>query len=128
MTQPGVYFTLNAPFVKIIGLYSNTSETTGVIDGGAAGTQQASFLLAQLQAAAAQRASNGGDPFALIFAVHHPPFTISSQHFPSPQMLQDIDGACKKAGIWPDLVLSGHAHLYERYTRVMASDGRRFPM
>ena len=88
--------------MKIIGLYSNTSETTGVINGGAAGTQQASFLLAQLQAAATQRAAKGGDPFALIIAVHHPPFTISSQHFPSPQMLQDIDTACKTAGIWPD--------------------------
>jgi hypothetical protein len=127
LTEPGVYFTLNAPFVKIIGLYSNTSETTGVLSGGAAGTQQSSFLVAQLQAAAAQRAVKGSDPFALIMAVHHPPFTISSQHFPSPQMLQEIDNACKTAGIWPDLVLSGHAHLYERYSRVMASDGRQIP-
>src|ERR1019366_525024 len=31
------------------------------------------------------------------------------------------------AGIWPDLVLSGHAHLYERYTRIMKSDGRKIP-
>jgi hypothetical protein len=127
LTEPGVYFTLNAPFVKIIGLYSNTSETTGLLSGGAAGTQQSSFLVAQLQAAAAERAAKGSDPFALIIAVHHPPFTISSQHFPSPQMLQEIDNACKTAGIWPDLVLSGHAHLYERYSRVMASDGRQIP-
>jgi hypothetical protein len=127
LTEPGVYFTLNAPFVKIIGLYSNTSETTGVLSGGAAGAQQSSFLVAQLQAAAAERAAKGSDPFALIVAVHHPPFTISSQHFPSPQMLQEIDNACKTAGIWPDLVLSGHAHLYERYSRVMASDGRQIP-
>lgn len=127
MTEPGVYFTLNAPFAKIIGLYSNTSETTGVLSGGAAGTQQSAFLLAQLQAAAAQRASQESDAFALIIAVHHPPFTVSSQHFPSPQMLQEIDDACKTAGIWPDLVLSGHAHLYERYTRVLASDGREIP-
>jgi Calcineurin-like phosphoesterase len=127
LTEPGVYFTLNAPFVKIIGLYSNTSETTGVLSGGAAGAQQSSFLVAQLQAAAAERAAKGSDPFALILAVHHPPFTISSQHFPSPQMLQEIDNACKTAGIWPDLVLSGHAHLYERYSRVMASDGRQIP-
>jgi hypothetical protein len=127
LTEPGVYFTLNAPFVKIIGLYSNTSETTGVLSGGAASAQQSSFLVAQLQAAAAERAAKGSDPFALIIAVHHPPFTISSQHFPSPQMLQEIDNACKTAGIWPDLVLSGHAHLYERYSRVMASDGRQIP-
>jgi hypothetical protein len=118
---------LNAPFVKIIGLYSNTSETVGVISGGAAGTQQTAFLLAQLQAAAAQRKQSGGAPFALIIAVHHPPFTISSEHFPSPQMLAQIDSACQTAGIWPDLVLSGHAHLYERYTRVMKADGRQIP-
>jgi hypothetical protein len=83
--------------------------------------------VAQLQAAATQRATKGSDPFALIIAVHHPPFTISSQHFPSPQMLQEIDDACKTAGIWPDLVLSGHAHLYERYTRTLATDARQIP-
>jgi hypothetical protein len=127
LTEPGVYFTLNAPFVKIIGLYSNTSETTGVLSGGPAGTQQSGFLVTQLQAAATQRATKGSDPFALIIAVHHPPFTISSQHFPSPQMLQEIDDACKTAGIWPDLVLSGHAHLYERYTRTLATDARQIP-
>jgi hypothetical protein len=127
MTQPGVYFTLNAPFIKIIGLYSNTSETTGVLSGGVVGTAQSSFLLAQLRAAAAQRNQKGSDSFALILAVHHPPFTISLDHFPSPQMLQEIDDACTTAGIWPDLVLSGHAHLYERYTRVMKTDGRQIP-
>src|SRR5580693_1295910 len=42
-------------------------------------------------------------------------------------MLAAIDAACQTAGIWPDLVLSGHAHLYERYTRVMKADGRQIP-
>lgn len=125
MTQPGVYFTLNAPFLKIIGLYSNTGETVGVLSGGAAGTAQLAFLESQLQAAAAQRAQKGAAPFALIIAVHHPPFTISSGHFPSPDMLAQIDSACGAAKVWPDLVLSGHAHLYERYTRVMKADGRQ---
>src|SRR5579864_7835017 len=31
MTQPGVYFTLDAPFVSIIGLYSNVLDGPGVI-------------------------------------------------------------------------------------------------
>ena len=31
MTQPGVYFTLDAPFVSIIGLYTNVLEGPGVI-------------------------------------------------------------------------------------------------
>jgi hypothetical protein len=121
MTQPGVYFTLNAPLVKIIGLYSNISEgaTEGVISGGVAGTAQLAFLQQQLKAAAQERAS--GNPRALILAVHHPPFTGSQDHAPSPKMLTDIDSACQQAGILPDLVLSGHAHLYERYTRFMGA-------
>jgi hypothetical protein len=118
MTQPGVYFTLDAPFAKIIGLYSNTSEggAQGVISGKVAGTAQLTFLQQQLKAAAAARKS-GGAPFALIVAVHHPAFTGSKDHAPSSNMLRDLDGACQQAGILPDIVLSGHAHLYERYTR-----------
>lgn len=121
MTQPGVYFTLNAPLVKIIGLYSNISEgaTEGVIAGGVVGTAQLTFLQQQLKAAAQERAN--GNPRALILAVHHPPFTGSQDHAPSPKMLTDIDNACQQAGILPDLVLSGHAHLYERYTRFMGT-------
>jgi len=125
MTQPGVYFTLNAPFLKIIGLYSNTGETTGVISDAVSGTAQLTFLQNQLTAAAAQRAQKGAAPFALVLAVHHPPFTVSKSHSPSPAMLTQIDAACVAANIWPDIVLSGHAHLYERYTRVMKSDGRQ---
>jgi Calcineurin-like phosphoesterase len=125
MTQPGVYFTLNAPFLKIIGLYSNTGESTGVISDATSGTAQLQFLQSQLAAAAAQRAQKGAAPFALVFAVHHPPFTISSSHFPSPAMLAQFDAACVAAKIWPDIVLSGHAHLYERYTRTITADGRQ---
>jgi hypothetical protein len=40
-------------------------------------------------------------------------------------MLQQIDQACAAAGIWPDLHLSGHAHLYERYTRTV--NGKQIP-
>jgi len=59
--------------------------------------------------------------------VHHPPFTGSSSHMPSAAMLKVMDGCCTQAGVWPDMVLSGHAHLYERYTRIMKSDGRQIP-
>jgi hypothetical protein len=37
-------------------------------------------------------------------------------------MLTDIDNACTQAGILPDLVLSGHAHIYERYTRFLGTN------
>ncbi len=38
----------------------------------------------------------------------------------------DIDNCCKGAGLWPDLVLAGHAHLYQRFTRKMP-DGTAIP-
>jgi hypothetical protein len=121
MDQPGVYFTLNAPFVKFIGLYSNTSEggTEGVIANSKVGTAQLTFLQQQLAAAKAERAN--GQWRALVIATHHPPFTGSPSHVPSPTMLKQIDEACSTAGIQPDLHLSGHAHLYERYTRTVGS-------
>ena len=125
MDQPGVYFTLDAPFVKIIGLYSNTSEggTEGVIADPTVGTAQLTFLQQQLALAKAERASGQGR--ALIIATHHPPFTASPSHVPSPTMLTQIDAACTAAGIQPDMHLSGHAHVYERYTRTVG--GKQIP-
>ncbi len=125
MDQPGVYFTLNAPFVKFIGLYSNTGEggTQGVIASGKIGNAQLDFLNQQLVSAKQERAQGQGR--ALIIATHHPPFTGSPFHIPSPDMLKQIDQACTAAGIWPDLHLSGHSHLYERYTRTIK--GKQIP-
>ena len=125
MDQPGVYFTLNAPFVKFIGLYSNTSEggTEGVIANSKVGDVQLNFLKQQLAAAKAER--NKGQRRALVIATHHPPFTGSPSHVPSPTMLKQIDEACDESGIQPDLHLSGHAHLYERYTRTVS--GKQIP-
>jgi hypothetical protein len=129
MTQPGAYFVLTAPFARIIGLYSNTGESVGVLSNTTIGDAQITFLNQQLAAALAARQADTANknPQALILAVHHPPFTGSSQHFPSAAMLAQIDSCCQAAGIWPDLVLSGHAHLYERYTRTMKADGRQIP-
>ena len=125
MDQPGVYFTLNAPFVKFIGLYSNTSEggTEGVIASSKIGNAQLTFLQQQLATAKSERANGQGR--ALVIATHHPPFTGSPEHVPSPSMLKHIDQACATAGIYPDLYLSGHAHLYERYTRTV--NGKQIP-
>jgi hypothetical protein len=40
-------------------------------------------------------------------------------------MLTQIDQVCAAAGIQPDLHLSGHSHLYERYTRTLG--GKQIP-
>ena len=33
-------------------------------------------------------------------------------------MLSQIDAVCTKTGVWPHAVLSGHAHNYQRFTRM----------
>jgi hypothetical protein len=117
MTQPGVYFTFDAPLVRILGLYSNVLEDPGVISSqkgqnSVLDNRQLTFL-----ATALARVASDNFKGAVIIAVHHPPFTGGSEHGGSPDMLADIDAACKKAGVWPHAVLSGHAHNYQRFTR-----------
>jgi hypothetical protein len=119
MIQPGVYFTLDAPFVKILGIYSNVLEDPGVISGENGkntilDNRQIAFLTAALG-----RAKSDNFTGAIVIAVHHPPFTGGSDHGGSPLMLQDIDSACQAAGVWPHAVFAGHAHNYQRYTRIV---------
>ena len=113
MQQPGVFFTLEAPFVRIVGLYSNRLESPGVIAAPAIGNSQLDYLDAALS-----RAAKDLKGAALIIAVHHPCYSSGGKHPGSPGMLKQIDAACEKAGIWPHAVLSGHAHNYQRFTRV----------
>lgn len=119
MIAPGVYFTFDAPFVRILGLYSNVLEDPGVIsDENGSNTvldqRQVAFLTAALKRIISEKYEG-----AVIIAVHHPPFTGGSEHGGSPQMLADIDSACTAAGFWPHAVFSGHAHNYQRYTRTV---------
>jgi Calcineurin-like phosphoesterase len=111
MTQPGVYWLLDAPFVRIIGLYSNLLENPGFLQGANGDTSQLDWLSTTLAAIAKMT-----DHKALVIATHHPPYSQSG-HSGSTEMSQTIDDACAKAGVTPDLFLSGHAHNYQRYTR-----------
>lgn len=119
MVQPSVYFTLEAPFARLIGLYSNTLEDPGVIstEGGTRPTlndDQLAFLEAALARCKSEQYTG-----AVFVAVHHPPFTGGVNHGGSPRMLQDMDDAANRAGFWPHVVLSAHSHNYQRYTRVV---------
>ena len=118
MIEPGVYLTFDAPFVRILGLYSNVLEDPGVIssEGGANSLddRQIAFLTAALR-----RVKSENYTGAVIVAVHHPPFSGGSIHGGSPRMLADIDSACAAAGVWPHALFSGHAHNYQRYTRTV---------
>jgi uncharacterized protein YukJ/predicted phosphodiesterase len=121
MNQPGVYFRLDAPFVRLIGLYSNVAENSGFITiPGTGGDAQKNFLVSQLKAIGQLRAQ--GDTAALAIAMHHPPYS-GGGHAGSSDMLADIDDAVQQAGVAPDIVLSGHAHNYQRFTRKFFLDG-----
>ncbi|HSY02955.1 MAG TPA: metallophosphoesterase [Acidobacteriaceae bacterium] len=119
MIEPGVYFTFDSPFVRILGLYSNVLEDPGVISAQngtypTLDSRQVDFLTAALQ-----RIKSEAYDGAIIIAVHHPPYTGGSDHGGSPEMLADIDSACTAAGVWPHAVFSGHSHNYQRYTRTV---------
>jgi len=124
MMQPGVYFALDAPFVRIIGLYSNVLEDPGVISSEN-GTYprvsdvQISFLTDQLNLI-----KSSGFPGAVIVAVHHPPQCVG-RHGSSPSMLKEMDSCFSDTGVYPHAVLSGHAHNYQRFTRI--EPGRETP-
>jgi hypothetical protein len=62
---------------------------------------------------------------AVILATHHPPLSADAKHGGSSGIIKDIDSCCKAAGLWPDVVLSGHAHLYQRFTRVVNNGQER---
>jgi hypothetical protein len=135
MTQPGVYFTLDAPFVRILGLFSNALEDPGVIssENGKWPTvpdYQLAFLTSQLQSI---KTSNYQG--AVILAVHHPPFSYTppptgsgsgGAHGSSTNMLRQIDQICAEVGVYPHAILSGHAHNYQRYTRTIQFNGSTY--
>jgi predicted MPP superfamily phosphohydrolase len=115
MIQPNVYWTLQAPLANIIGLYSNVPEH-GVIKN-----DQRAWFIGELKNAQKERKAK-----AIIVTVHHPPYSIDKQHGSSGTMKSLLDGAFAETGIYPDLVLSGHVHNYQRFTRTYPN-GRQVP-
>jgi hypothetical protein len=133
--QPGVYFTLDAPFVRIIGLFSNALEDPGVISNRSkawpgVSNAQLSFLSAQLKRIKREKYQG-----AVLLATHHPAFTYAPQaksggaggnHSCSTVMLGEIDAICQQEGVYPHAFLSGHAHNYQRYTRIVNFGGKEY--
>ncbi len=111
MTQPNVYWTLEAPFVTMIGLYSNVPE------GGQIENEQITWFVNELRTAPPDK--------ALVVAVHHPPYSADQHHSGSKYIEQTLDYAFNAAGRMPDAVFNGHVHNYQRFTRAVA--GRHIP-
>lgn len=133
MTQPGVYFALDAPFVRILALFSNALEDPGLISGQngkwpGVPDYQLDFLSAQLQRIKKEKFAG-----AVLLATHHPPFSYSpgrgasgsgGNHSGSTDMLRQIDSICKAEGVYPHAFLSGHAHNYQRFARSITFGGK----
>jgi hypothetical protein len=115
MTQPGVYWLLQAPFLNLIGLYSNVAEGPGDLRGGAGDNSQIKWLQTTLT-----NLKKANDGRALVIATHHPVFSEGG-HSSSDFMLSQIDQACAATGIVPHALLAGHSHTFQRYTRTIRS-------
>ncbi len=119
--QPGVFYTFEAPFVRILALYSNTLEDPGVIADKNIGDSQLKYLQAALTRVKTEKYKG-----ALLVAHHHPPYTAGSKHGWSIDMQNQMDAIFKATGIWPHAVLCGHVHNYQRFTRTRP-DGTQIP-
>lgn len=98
MTQPHCYWSLITPLIEIIGLDSNVD---GLLD--APGTDIQSKWLRE-------RLSQKPDS---IVALHHPPYSLDSNHGGYPSITEELNDAFK--AILPYMVLSGHVHNYQRF-------------
>jgi hypothetical protein len=110
-TLPYCEWTLKLEALTIVAVYTN------VPSGGHLATEQVERLTKELASA---------DPDKpLIVGLHHPPYSVDSHHGGSERMGKVLDNAIAEAGRAPDMVLSGHVHDYQRFSRMI--DGKRVP-
>lgn len=107
-TQPYCDWTLTLKATTIVGLYTN------VPSGGHLEESQIEWLTDELADAPKDK--------PLIVALHHPPYSVDSMHGGSSHMGDALDQAFKDSKRAPDLVLSGHVHDYQRFSRVFEGE------
>ncbi|MBI1803211.1 MAG: metallophosphoesterase [Ignavibacteriae bacterium] len=115
MNQPYPYWTLDAPFLTVIGLFSNVDGSLDHWDDAA--KPQYTWLVDQLKTAPKDK--------CLFVTVHHPPFSLDTVHGGYIDILEAIDAAAAAAQRHPDAVFSGHVHDYQRFTRTLK--GKAYP-
>lgn len=106
MSLPNVYFTLDCPFVTIVGMYTNVPEH-GSID-----SQQQQWLTNEFAQAPQDK--------ALIVALHHPIYSFDDHHSGSPNMADAVQQAINDSCRVPNMVLTAHVHNYQRIERPVA--------
>jgi hypothetical protein len=104
--QPNVYWTMQTDVANIIGLATNVPKY-GVVT-----QEQKEWFIEELKYAATEHPDK-----ALIVCLHHAPYSADFNHGSSLAMITMLDEAFEQAGVLPDLVMSGHVHNYQRYTK-----------
>jgi hypothetical protein len=111
-TEPYCDWTLELKAATIVGLYSN------VPSGGHLEQTQIDWLTAELSAAPTDR--------PLIVTLHHPPYSVDAHHGGSQKMGAALDAAFNGAKRWPELVLAGHVHDFQCFTRQAPAKSVRY--
>jgi predicted phosphodiesterase len=113
--QPNIFWTLNTELATIIGLYSNVPKF------GYIGDEQREWFVKELI-----RAGEMNEEKAIIVCLHHSPFSADTNHGSSLAMISFLEAAFEQAGVWPDIVFSGHVHNYQHFEKSYAND-RKVP-
>ena len=104
--QPNIYFNLETPLANVIGLYSNVPRF------GTITSIQREWFIEELKSNAKKRNEK-----ALILCLHHSAYSADINHGSSLAMQLFLRSAFEEAGVLPDLVLSGHVHNYQRFSK-----------
>lgn len=115
MIQPNVYWTLETPLARFIGLYANVTKH------GTITNEQREWFIEELRDAAIQR-----DEQAIIVCIHHAPYSADTNHGSSIAMIDFLENAFAEASVIPDVVFSGHVHNYQRFHKTY-QDGSMVP-
>jgi acid phosphatase type 7 len=129
MIQPYPYWVLNTSVAYIIGLHTNDLNGGLLDDPEQAEEPQYAWLVETLA-----KIKANGEAKRLVLALHYPPYSGAANFHhrgdpnlgPTPRknpatgLLQPLavtlEHAFQQVGLYPDLVISAHAHLYQRIT------------
>jgi acid phosphatase type 7 len=111
--QPNVYWTMKTPLANVIALYSNVPRFGTILP------EQRQWFIEELKTAQAEHK-------ALIVCLHHSAYSADTNHGSSLNMQLFLQSAFDEAGVLPDVVISGHVHNYQRFTKTYP-DGRTIP-
>ncbi len=108
MSLPNVYYTLECPYLTMVGMYTNVPE------GGSIDSIQQQWLTNEFATAPQDK--------ALILCLHHPVYSFDDHHSGSARMADAVQHAINDSRRVPNMVLAGHVHNYQRIERAITGN------